>query len=147
MAPDAASESIVMENSIHAGCFPLESTVYSAMPPVVEPMVCGRHSALPIIGFLYRSALFWSLHLTSLSPNIIGVWKLASVLKPLMYYSFHEQGIYLWTLYCKRSGINTMYELKLKLYKALLNGDIDSAIEQTHAIMNTVIDSLSFYGA
>ena len=70
-----------------------------------------------------------------------------NVLMPLLYYSFHEQGIYLWTLFCKRSGINTMYELKLRLYKALLNRDLDSAIEQTHAIMDTAIDQLSFYGA
>ena len=40
-----------------------------------------------------------------------------------------------------------MYELKLRLYKALLNRDLDSAIEQTHAIMDTAIDQLSFYGA
>ena len=70
-----------------------------------------------------------------------------NVLMPLLYYSFHEQGVYLWTLFCKRSGINTMYELKLRLYKALLNRDLDSAIEQTHAIMDTAIDQLSFYGA
>ena len=74
IAPEAASESMGSENSMQAGCLPWEQTVNSTMPPVVEPMVCGRHSALPIMGFLYRSGLFWSPHLTCLSPNIIAIW-------------------------------------------------------------------------
>ena len=41
--------------------------------PVVEPIVSGRHRALPIIGFLYRSGLFWSPHLTCLSWNIKAI--------------------------------------------------------------------------
>ena len=61
------------ENSIHAGCLPSAQTVNSTMPPVVEPMVMGRHRALPIMGFLYISALFWSPHFICLSPNIIPI--------------------------------------------------------------------------
>ena len=40
-----------------------------------------------------------------------------------------------------------MYELKLGLYSALLNRDVDKAIEMTHFIMDRAIDELSFYGA
>ena len=64
-----------------------------------------------------------------------------------MYYSFHEQGIYLWTLYCKRSGIQKLYHIKVELYSALLNRDLDSALAQTRAIMQNAIKDLSFYGA
>ena len=70
-----------------------------------------------------------------------------NVLMPLLYYSFHEQGIYLWSLYCRKSGIRKMYELKLRLFSALLNGDISSVQEQTHEVMSAAIDQLSFYGA
>ena len=70
-----------------------------------------------------------------------------NVLMPLLYYSFHEQGIYLWSLYCRKSGIRKMYELKLRLYSALLNGDVSSVQEQTHEVMSAAIDQLSFYGA
>lgn len=68
-------------------------------------------------------------------------------LLPLMYYSFRSPGIYLWTLYCKRNGIEAMYELKLGFYKALLNRDKDEAMERVHSIMRDAIDNLSIYGA
>ena len=59
-----------------------------------------------------------------------------NVLLPLLYYSFKTQGEYLWSLYCKRSGVKKLYEIKLALFSALMNKDIDSAIEQTHRIMD-----------
>ena len=70
-----------------------------------------------------------------------------NVLMPLLYHSFHPQGVYLWSLYCKRSGIQKLYQIKLRLYSALLNRDVDSAMEQTRAIMQNAIKDLSFYGA
>lgn len=70
-----------------------------------------------------------------------------NVLMPLLYHSFKPQGIYLWSMYCKRSGILKMYELKLGLYSALLNRDVDRAAEMTHLIMEKAIEELSFYGA
>lgn len=70
-----------------------------------------------------------------------------NVLLPLMYYSFRSPGIYLWTLYCKRNGIEAMYQLKLGFYRALLNRDTEAAFEKTHAIMRDAIDNLSIYGA
>ena len=70
-----------------------------------------------------------------------------NVLMPLLYHSFHPQGVYLWSMYCKRSGIQQLYQIKLRLYSALLNRDVDSAIEQTRAIMQNAIKDLSFYGA
>ena len=68
-------------------------------------------------------------------------------LLPLMYYSFRSPGIYLWTLYCKRNGIEAMYRLKLGFYRALLNRDVYAALEKTHAIMQDAIGNLSIYGA
>lgn len=70
-----------------------------------------------------------------------------NVLMPLLYHSFHPQGVYLWALYCKRSGIERLYEIKLRLYMALLNRDREAVFEQTHAIMNAAIGDLPFYGA
>ncbi|MGM9588239.1 MAG: FadR/GntR family transcriptional regulator [Candidatus Limivicinus sp.] len=70
-----------------------------------------------------------------------------NVLMPLLYHSFHPQGVYLWSMYCKRSGIQKLYNIKLQLYSALLNRDVDSALEQTRAIMQNAIKDLSFYGA
>lgn len=70
-----------------------------------------------------------------------------NVLLPLLYYSFKPQGEYLWSLYCKRSGVKKLYEIKLALFSALMNKDIDSAIEQTHRIMDVAKNDLGFYGA
>lgn len=70
-----------------------------------------------------------------------------NVLMPLLYHSFHPQGVYLWSMYCKRSGIQQLYQIKLRLYSALLNRDVNSAMEQTRAIMQNAIKDLSFYGA
>ena len=70
-----------------------------------------------------------------------------TVLLPLLYYSFKPQGEYLWSLYCKRSGVKKLYEIKLALFSALMNKDLDSAIEQTHRIMDVAKNDLGFYGA
>lgn len=70
-----------------------------------------------------------------------------NMLLPLMYYSFRSPGIYLWTLYCKRNGIEAMYELKLGFYRALLNRDKAGAVEQIHHIMQNALDNLNIYGA
>lgn len=58
---------------------------------------------------------------------------------PLLYHAFHPQGVYLWTLSCKRAGIGRLYEGKLKLYTALLNHDLSSAIGQTHELLDAAI--------
>jgi len=70
-----------------------------------------------------------------------------NVLMPLFYYSFREQGKYLWAQYCRLSGIGSMYELKLELYTALLNRDLGSALKQTHAVLDAALGKLSVYGA
>ena len=66
-------------------------------------------------------------------------------LLPLLYYSFHEQSIYLWSLFCKKNGIRAMYDLKSEFYYALLNRDAESAYEQTHSVLQIAQDNLSFY--
>ena len=70
-----------------------------------------------------------------------------NVLLPLMYYSFRSPGIYLWTLYCKRNGIQAMYELKLGFYRALLNRSTEEALQSIRFIMQNALDNLSIYGA
>ena len=70
-----------------------------------------------------------------------------NVLMPLLYHSFKPQGLYLWSMYCKRRGIQNMYELKLELYSSLLNKDADKALEMTHLAMAKAIEELNFYGA
>ena len=70
-----------------------------------------------------------------------------NVLMPLLYHSFQPQGEYLWALYCRQNGIPALYEIKLNLYTALLNHDLDSVIAQTHGIMDAAIENLPFYGA
>ena len=70
-----------------------------------------------------------------------------NVLMPLLYNSFHPQSVYLWALYCKRAGIERQYQIKRRLYTALLNRDLDAALEQTHSIMDAAIGDLPFYGA
>lgn len=70
-----------------------------------------------------------------------------NVLMPLLYHSFQPQGEYLWALFCKRSGIESLYEIKLRLYTALLNRDLEEVYAQTHAIMDAAIGDLPFYGA
>ena len=70
-----------------------------------------------------------------------------NVLMPLLYYSFHPQGVYLWSMYCKRSGIQKMYESKLALYTALLNGDAPTAVRLTHERIARAIEALPLFGA
>lgn len=69
-----------------------------------------------------------------------------NVLLPLMYHSFRSAGLYLWSIYAKRCGINKLYELKLEFYKALLNRNVAEAESCVHAIMGQAIDNLSLYG-
>ena len=88
--------------------------------------------------FFLHSACSYDHELAIMSGN---------VLLPLLYYSFKTQGEYLWSLYCKRSGVKKLYEIKLALFSALMNKDIDSAIEQTHQIMDVAKNDLGFYGA
>lgn len=68
-------------------------------------------------------------------------------LLPLLYYSFKPQGLYLWAMNCKRSGIAAMYETKLKLYRLLLEGDSEGAKAHTRRAIGKAVEELSFYGA
>lgn len=69
-----------------------------------------------------------------------------NVLMPLLYHSFKPQSIYLWSIDCKKSSIATMYEHKLALFTALLNGDADTAEQLTHERMTRAISELTIYG-
>ena len=70
-----------------------------------------------------------------------------NVLLPLMYYSFKPQGLYLWSIYCRNNSIAALYELKLRLYRALLNRDVQEALRQTNMIMDAAIGDLGSYGS
>ena len=70
-----------------------------------------------------------------------------NVLMPLLYHSFRPQSVYLWTIDCKRGGIQKMYESKLALYTALLNGDTDEAVRLTHERIARALDALPLFGA
>lgn len=68
-----------------------------------------------------------------------------NVLMPLLYHSFRPQSVYLWTIDCKKSGIQHMYESKLTLYTALLNGDAGKAVRLTHERIAYAMEMLSLY--
>ena len=68
-----------------------------------------------------------------------------NVLMPLLYHSFRPQSVYLWTIDCKKSGIQHMYESKLTLYTALLNGDAGKAVRLTHERIAYAMETLSLY--
>lgn len=70
-----------------------------------------------------------------------------NVFLPLMYYSFRPQGVYLWTIYCKNNGIRALYDIKSRLYQALMSRNGEEALRQTHAIMDAAIENLVIYGS
>jgi DNA-binding FadR family transcriptional regulator len=70
-----------------------------------------------------------------------------NTLLPLMYYSFHPQSVYLWSLSCKHFGIKPMYENKLALYTAILNRDVRRAEALTDDWLARTIEDLPMYGS
>ena len=54
-----------------------------------------------------------------------------NVLLPLMYHSFKAASIYLWTRFCREQSCAKLYEIKLRLYRALLNRDMKEALRLT----------------
>lgn len=69
-----------------------------------------------------------------------------NVLLPLMYHSFLPESLYLWSSYCKKNGTRPLYEIKLRLYTALLNRDSAEAVRQTREVMDRAIGNLPLYG-
>lgn len=68
-----------------------------------------------------------------------------NTLLPLMYYSFHPESVHLWSLFCKNNGTAAIYDIKRRLYEALLARDAESAEAQTNDIMERAISDLSTY--
>lgn len=54
-----------------------------------------------------------------------------NVLLPLLYHSFKTASVYLWTRYCRETSCANLYDIKLQLYRALLNRDMDEALRLT----------------
>ncbi len=50
-----------------------------------------------------------------------------NVLLPLLYHSFKPESIHLWSWFIRQFGMRRMYEIKLELYRALLNRDVETA--------------------
>ena len=70
-----------------------------------------------------------------------------NVLLPLLYHSFKAPGVHLWSIYAKKFGVKSLYDLKIDYYKALLNRDEEEAVSQVHKIMQNAVRDLAFYGA
>ena len=68
-----------------------------------------------------------------------------NTLLPLMYYSFRPESVHLWSIFCKFKGVGAIYEIKRKLYEALLMRDVPNAQSQTDDIMERAITDLSVY--
>ena len=68
-----------------------------------------------------------------------------NTLLPLMYYSFRPESVHLWSIFCKFRGVDAIYEIKRKLYEALLMRDVPNAQSQTDDIMERAITDLSVY--
>lgn len=50
-----------------------------------------------------------------------------NMLLPLLYHSFRTESTYLWTISCRRTGCEALYEVKKKLYQALLDKNLERA--------------------
>lgn len=68
-----------------------------------------------------------------------------NMLLPLLYHSFRPESLYLWTISCKRHGSRRMYDIKLMLYKALLNRDAQEALRLTRKSIDNAMDELAVY--
>jgi len=69
-----------------------------------------------------------------------------NVLLPLLYHSFRPESQYLWALSARLQGVRPLYELKVSLYRALLNRDPASAEAQTRAVMEAALSNPIFCG-
>ena len=54
-----------------------------------------------------------------------------NMLLPLLYHSFKAASICLWTRFCREQSCTKLYEIKLQLYRALLNRDTKEALRLT----------------
>lgn len=68
-----------------------------------------------------------------------------NMLLPLLYHSFRAESLYLWTISCKKNGQKQIYDLKLRLYQALLNRDTDEALRVTQISIDTPMSELASY--
>ena len=115
---------LVIENALHEEL--------EALAPILDELAgCDDCDAAAELVFRFHHEL------AVLSGN---------VLLPLMYYSFKPQSIYLWSLYCRNNSVRALYDIKLRLYRAILNRDTDEAVRQTREVMAAALDDLAVYG-
>ena len=68
-----------------------------------------------------------------------------NMLLPLLYHSFKPESLYLWKMSCRRFGCDQLITVKTKLYEAILNKDLDKAIEITKNSVQSALKELSEY--
>lgn len=68
-----------------------------------------------------------------------------NMLLPLLYHSFKPESLYLWKMSCRRFGNEQLIEVKTKLYQAILNKDLEKAIECTKNSVQSALKELSEY--
>ena len=62
-----------------------------------------------------------------------------NVFLPLFLNSMRSHCLYFCTLYCKRYGIGSLYQNRLKLYQAMLNRDVKAAIEIARGVLDDAV--------
>ena len=70
-----------------------------------------------------------------------------NMLLPLLYHSFKPESLYLWTISCKKNGKRRLLESKQRLYQALLNRDVQTALRLTRETVEAPMAELSEYTA
>jgi len=68
-----------------------------------------------------------------------------NMLLPLLYHSFKPESLYLWKMSCRRFGCDQLITVKTKLFEAILNKDLDKAIEITKNSVQSALKELSEY--
>lgn len=68
-----------------------------------------------------------------------------NMLLPLLYHSFKPESLYLWKMSCRRFGCDQLIAVKTKLYEAILNKDLDKAIDITENSVQSALKELSEY--
>ena len=68
-----------------------------------------------------------------------------NVLLPLLYHSFKPQSIYLWNITSNLFSVEQTYEVKKKLYDALVARDKETALQITNQSVNYALSELTPY--
>lgn len=62
-----------------------------------------------------------------------------NMLLPLIYYSFYQISIHLWTLSCRQYGLAAFYKIRRDIYSAILNRDFETAVQISNNLIEKAI--------